>query len=166
MKIGILSDTHGKLPLAIRALELLLARDVGAVIHCGDIGSEELLDELATLCDAHRVPLHAVLGNVDEYNPTLRAYRAGPFVKMWGLQANLELDGKRIAVHHGHLAQALLQAISSGANDYVLTGHTHRMEDSRSGHTRVINPGAVTRANPPSIAILDLATDQLEHIPL
>lgn len=165
MLIGILSDTHGDIGRGVRAMDLLLARGAQAVIHCGDIGSEEMLDELAALCEAHAVPLHAVLGNVDDYEPGLRDYRDGTRVTMWGAKADVELGGRRICVMHGHDARGLLAAIASGTYDYVFTGHTHQTYDEREGRTRVINPGAVYRANPPSVALLELSTDTLEFIP-
>ena len=164
MKIGILSDTHGDIGRGVRALDLLLARGAQAVIHCGDIGSEEMLDELGALCEAHTVQLHAVLGNVDDYEPGLRDYRDDARVTMWGAKADLELGGRRLCIMHGHDARGLLAAIASGTYDYVFTGHTHQTYDQREGRTRVINPGAVYRANPPSVATLDLATDTLEFI--
>ncbi|MBW7908859.1 MAG: YfcE family phosphodiesterase [Kiritimatiellae bacterium] len=161
MKVGILSDTHGAIGRGLRALELLLQQNVEVVLHCGDIGSSEMLDELATLCEAHRVPFHCVLGNVD--GPELRHYRATPMATTWGEQADFELDGQRICIMHGHDRIGLSHAIAGGQFDYVFTGHTHQAADHREGRTRVINPGAVYRAHPPSVAVLDTATDHLEY---
>lgn len=161
MKIGILSDTHGNLPRTIRATELLLARGVEALLHCGDIGSEEALDEIAARCAAHGIPFHAVLGNVDEYEATFwRGTDGRPIT----IRNELTLSGKRVAILHGHHFIALEQAIASGEFDYVFTGHTHQARDERIGHTRVINPGAVHRAHPSSVAVLDLTTEKLETI--
>lgn len=161
MKIGILSDTHGNLPRTIRATELLLARGVGALLHCGDIGSEEVLDEISARAAAHGIPLHAVLGNVDEYEAVIWRGADG---RPLDTQKELILAGKRIAILHGHHFSALERAIASGDFDYIFTGHTHQARDERIGCTRVINPGAVHRAHPPSIAVLDLATDDLHTI--
>ena len=36
--------------------------------------------------------------------------------------------------------------------------------DERFGKTRIINPGALHRASEKTVALLDLATDQLEFI--
>lgn len=164
MIIGLLSDTHGALARAIRALELLLQRNSEAIIHCGDIGSEEVLLELATLCHAHEVPLHAVLGNVDLFEPGLRDFRASDGARVWGEHAEVELAGKKTAILHGHEERRLLRAVQSGAYDYVFTGHTHEAADALIGNTRVINPGAVYRAQPPTVAVLNIATGHLEHI--
>lgn len=166
MKIGILSDTHGDIGRSIRALELLLARDCRAILHCGDIGSEEVWLALVTLCRAHEVPLHAVFGNVDAHEPELSAFKNGNGVTLWGTRAELELAGKRIAILHGHEEARLIAAIESGAFDYVFTGHTHVAEQYREGRTHVINPGAVYRAHPPSVATVELETDTVDYIEL
>lgn len=58
--VGIVSDTHGRLPE--RAFATLAESDV--IIHAGDIGDPGILRTLETLA-----PVHAVLGNndFDEY---------------------------------------------------------------------------------------------------
>ena len=38
MKIGILSDSHGKTRRLSAAIELLVDRGAEAIVHCGDIG--------------------------------------------------------------------------------------------------------------------------------
>ena len=41
-RIGIMSDTHGIVPRQVYDF----FKDVNLIIHCGDIGSGEVLDEL------------------------------------------------------------------------------------------------------------------------
>ena len=57
MKIGLLSDTHGSLHRTVQALRILLQDEPGAIIHCGDIGSEEVLGELIAACEPARIPI-------------------------------------------------------------------------------------------------------------
>lgn len=55
-KIGLLSDTHGGLSnRVVRFME-----EVDEIWHAGDIGTEELADQLAAM-----KPLRAVYGNID-----------------------------------------------------------------------------------------------------
>ena len=55
--IGVISDTHGLLrPEAVDAL-----RGSELIIHAGDVGAADILDELRSLA-----PVVAVRGNVDE----------------------------------------------------------------------------------------------------
>ena len=56
LSIGIISDTHGLLrPEAVRAID---GSDV--ILHGGDVGREDILDELQTIA-----PVFTVRGNVD-----------------------------------------------------------------------------------------------------
>jgi len=56
-KLGVISDTHGLLrPEAVSALQ-----GVDQIIHAGDIGSLELLDELRRIA-----PVKVVRGNTDD----------------------------------------------------------------------------------------------------
>lgn len=161
MKIGILSDTHGDAARTKRAAQLL--RDAGSevICHCGDIGSQRVLIELAEAFPPESgVPVHAVAGNVDydDYVP-LHLHFHGRF-------ADLSLGGKRIALIHGDDSARLRQTLFSQRYDYIFTGHTHVREDRRDGHTRIINPGAIYRAPVPGCAILDTESGALRYLDL
>src|SRR5690348_8579677 len=45
--LGILSDTHGRRDASKAGIELLRARGAKYLIHCGDVGGEDILDLLA-----------------------------------------------------------------------------------------------------------------------
>ncbi len=166
MKIGILSDTHGNVPRTHLAIERLNRGEVEAIIHCGDIGTPAVLIELSLAFEPRQTPIYAVTGNVDQFNTEIYPWHGGGGIEMMGAFGSLELDGKRLAVAHGHDYQALQRAIEGGDYDYVFTGHTHVAEDHRVRKTRVINPGAVHRASIPSVAILDLNNDDLRYYDL
>jgi putative phosphoesterase len=165
MIIGILSDTHGNTTRTATAAALLQVHQVAAVIHCGDIGNEAVLLELSGAFAPAGVPVYCVPGNVD-YEPDLRRVQERSGVTLLDRFGDITLDGKRIAIAHGHDPARLRNAKNDGRYDYVLTGHTHQMEDSRIGGTRIINPGAVHRASEPSVAVLDTARDEVQFIPL
>ena len=46
--------------------------------------------------------------------------------------------------------------------DYVLYGHMHRPTEARVAHVRMINPCALERVRPYTVATLDLASDALK----
>lgn len=161
MKIGILSDTHGNVLRTIRAARLLRDHGIAAVLHCGDIGSQRVLIELAEAFPPEsKIPVHAVLGNVDGDD------LIGAGVHLHGRLADLELDGKRIVIIHGDDASRLRQTLAAQRHDYIFTGHTHQRADHREGRTRLINPGAVHRAATPGCAVLNTATGSLEYLDL
>ncbi|HEY3244683.1 MAG TPA: metallophosphoesterase family protein [Phycisphaerae bacterium] len=155
MLIGILSDSHGHSRRVRAALELFDRLGVQQVIHCGDVGGIEVLDQFVGRT------VQFVWGNTDQPDAGLRTY-----LKSVGLTApsavplELNLAGKRILVFHGH-ERGFEAALASAAADYLLHGHTHQRRDERIGRMRVINPGALHRAIPRSVATLDLTSDTL-----
>ncbi len=66
MKVGVISDTHGLL----RAEALAALEGCERIIHAGDIGKLEILDQLASIA-----PLHVVRGNNDLDAPWAEKYR-------------------------------------------------------------------------------------------
>jgi putative phosphoesterase len=154
MLLGILSDTHGKLPATAAAVELLKSKGCEYYIHCGDVGSEDVLDHLAGLRSAF------VFGNNDFDRHVFQTYARALGIVCLGTHGTLELGGRRVAVTHGD-DPGLMRALLAGNPDYLLTGHSHVSHDSRHHQTRLINPGALYRASVKSVATLDLATDQL-----
>ena len=73
MRIGIISDTHGYLD---PALPLLLI-EVDEILHAGDVGSRNVLDQLRMIA-----PIRAVRGNVDAASlqlPPILMRRYGKF---------------------------------------------------------------------------------------
>ena len=162
MILGILSDTHGHLARTQQAGNILLEQEASAIIHCGDIGSEAVLIELAAIFDPADIPVHAVLGNVDVYNDDLIHFPETTCIRVQRF-AELELGGHAIAIIHGDDYRYFEQAVMSGRFEYVFTGHTHERDDRTVGDTRIINPGAVYRAAELGCATLNLTTGKLRY---
>lgn len=151
MIIGLISDTHGLLRpevhTALAGVELIL--------HAGDVGEDEILDELELIA-----PVRAVYGNTDERRPRLTA------------EIEFEIGGVRIHVSHGHEAGRLPDSLLDRYPHEVLVyGHTHKALITRAGERLLVNPGA---AGPqrfdlvPSVAILAVegGRTDVEIIPL
>jgi len=153
--IGILSDSHGR-HLAVRqAMALFEQFDVDHVIHCGDVGSPEVFDEMLGR------PCTFVWGNMDfPYDELLTYARARGLPIPDEIPTKLELDGKRFAVFHGH-EPGFSNALRRLDVDYILHGHTHVACDERLDGKRIINPGALYRAARKTVATLDTKTDLL-----
>lgn len=164
-KIGLLSDTHGHVERTRRAAEELGKHAPDVLVHCGDIGSDDVLYALAECFDLSQTPLTAVYGNVDSYAPGLREFPRWDGLTLREQQAVLDIDDFKALVIHGHDLRRLQQAVTSGTYDAVFTGHTHVASDRMEGSTRVINPGAVYRSPEPSVALLTLP-NQLDFIPV
>jgi putative phosphoesterase len=146
--LAVVSDTHGQVQFARRAVRLLEPFQPRCLIHCGDIGSPEIPDVFAGFDS------HYVLGNVDHYDEPELAAAIAQAGQRFG---ELTLLDKKIAWLHGDDERLLKQTITSGVYDLVCSGHTHKQETRRVGRTLVLNPGALFRANPRSCAVVDLA---------
>ena len=123
--IGVISDTHGLLrPEAIAAL-----RGADHIIHAGDVGSPEILEQLAAIA-----PVTAVRGNIDKAAWS----RKLPETEV------LELGGISIYVLHD-LAQLDLKPQAAGFAA-VVSGHSHvPKQDVRDG-VLYLNPGSAGSA--------------------
>ncbi len=164
MKLGLLSDTHGHTTRTAHACRLLLDAGAEHLIHCGDIGGEGVLAEIAAAVAPRKLRASVVLGNVDQWNDDYRFFPTSAGIDLLGRVGEITLDGVPIAIVHGDDAAALGRAIHSGKFRYVFTGHTHAFSDERTGPTRVVNPGAVFRSPHPSVALLDTGTDTLTQL--
>jgi len=160
MRVGVLSDTHGNIGATTMAVSLLRGRGADFFVHCGDIGSVSVLDVLADL------PTAFVWGNCDYDRGTLQSYATALGLRCLGTGGELTLAHKRLFVLHGDDAALKNIVLKQQQHDFVLQGHTHVPEDRRIGRLRLINPGALHRVKVPTVALLDLATDQVELIAL
>lgn len=126
MRVGLVSDTHGLLrPEVFRAFER-----VDHILHAGDVGSTDILDELGAIA-----PVTAVFGNTDGLEVRART------VEM----ARVELDGIAAAVVHGHLLAAATAGHAAAAfpdAGLVVFGHSHRPGIVRVGSVLTVNPGS------------------------
>ena len=143
MRLGLIADTHG----AVRERVHEVFRKVDLILHAGDLGGAEVLEELELLA-----PVTAVYGNVD--TPTLK--RRLPQV------ARLEVDDLRFVVTHGDQLdsrepEALKEAFPEA--DVIVFGHTHRaLIHNFQDFSVVINPGPAGPVRldcKPSVAILE-----------
>jgi hypothetical protein len=121
MRIGLISDTHGLLrPEALDALA-----GVDEIVHAGDIGAPEILEDLRRIA-----PVHAVRGNNDR----------GAWARKLRLRLDLRLGGSRILVLHD-LNELDLDPEERRV-DVVVSGHSHKPGVIRRDGTLLVNPGS------------------------
>lgn len=124
IEIGLISDTHGLL----RADVHTALAGVSLILHAGDVGGDEILDELALIA-----PVQAVFGNTDAPGqPRLAAERV------------VNVDGVRIHLSHGYevgrpTARRLVAAYPGFG--VIVYGHTHVSKIERVDDVLVVNPG-------------------------
>jgi putative phosphoesterase len=137
-QIGLISDTHGL--LRDEALSALEGSDL--IIHAGDVGRPEILDELKALA-----PVVAVRGNVDTQ----------PWAAELPIAAVAEASSATIYVLH-NLAELDLDPVAAGFQ-IVVSGHSHKPSRTERAGVLYINPGSAgpRRFNLPiTVARLDL----------
>jgi hypothetical protein len=142
MKLGVISDTHGYFDP--RLPEMLAGVD--AILHAGDVGSDEVLDKLGEIA-----PVHAVRGNTDhpglKLRPSLHKKFEGVQVMLAHRlpvpQAELEAwaDGEMLGKLHPERRDAFLQAFSPSTR-VVIFGHSHQPCLVKLGHKLFFNPGS------------------------
>ena len=122
--IGLISDTHG---LVRPGVHRVLA-GVELIRHAGDVGGDDVLDELALIA-----PVLAVFGNTD---PPGTPRLSAEVVRVVG--------GVTIHVSHGHELGSPTPAklLERYAGDVLVYGHTHRQLVTHVGGRLVVNPGA------------------------
>jgi putative phosphoesterase len=119
--IGIISDTHGLLrPEALQAL-----RGSDHIVHAGDVGSPEILQQLGAIA-----PVTAVRGNVD----------MGEWARKLAETEVLEVGGVSIYVLHD-LAQLDLNPKAAGLK-VVVYGHSHVPKQEERDGVLYFNPGS------------------------
>ena len=156
--LGIISDTHENEEAIKKAAAIFKKKNVGFVVHCGDIISPPMLEHFKGL------KMKFVFGNNDGEKIGLnnKAKELG-FEEVTD-EKEFEYKGKKFYIYHGTKKEKLDNAIKSNKYDYVLTGHTHIKRDEKISKTRIINPGALFRIRPYTIALLDVGNDKLEFV--
>lgn len=157
MRLGVLSDTHDRLPQTRAAVELLHRLGAQTLIHCGDLTGPAILDLLVG-----NVPAYFVFGNNDWDREGLSRYAGELGIKCLGIAGVVELAGRRVGVAHGDRTQPLRELRADPTIRYILTGHTHVCDDTQDGTVRWVNPGALHRTRRPSVCTIDLIDDRVQ----
>jgi putative phosphoesterase len=137
-------------------------RESGAelIFHCGDVGGRHVLDEMKDIDAAF------VWGDTDKDRMGLLRHAQRIGVACYGVLADLELDGKRIALVHGDDKKLLQKLVTEQQHDYVIWGHGPEGEDRKAGKTHVIHPGSLYGATARTVALIDTDADTVRVITL
>lgn len=132
-KIGVLSDTHGHLPKEVYEF----FKDVDLIIHAGDIGSVDVLNEL----QAFKKTV-AVYGNIDDFDVVVLTEKV----------ENIEIEGLKIMVTHiggypNRYERGIKELIEIERPNIFISGHSHILKVMNDPKYSLlhINPGAAGR---------------------
>jgi putative phosphoesterase len=143
MLIGVISDTHGLL----RPEALVALAEAEHILHAGDVGQAEILDELRKIA-----PVTAIRGNVDV---------SGPCAELPATDV-VEL-GERL-FYLVHSARDLdINPVVAGVS-VVVSGHSHRPSIETKGGVLYLNPGSAGPrrfALPITVALATVGDDKV-----
>jgi uncharacterized protein len=144
MLIGVISDTHGLL----RQEALVALAEAEHILHAGDIGNIEILDELRKIA-----PVTAIRGNVDVYGecaklpPTEMVELGGRYFYMVHSVHDLDIDPRAAGV------------------SVVVSGHSHKPLIERKGGVMYLNPGSAGPRRfslPVTVALVTVGNGEVE----
>lgn len=162
MKIGLIGDTHDRLP-AIRALLAeFQERGVEMVLHAGDYCSAFALQPFLE----YAAPMVGVFGRNDGDREGLRGIAAQALAcELFESPHSMQIGEHKILVVHD-LADVSERSMLS--HHFVIHGHEHKQEMKTRGETLIVNPGEgcgwVNGA--PTAAIIDLDSRHVEFVKL
>ena len=143
--IGVISDTHGKLPPTV----IKAFRQVDVILHAGDIDTPEVFGALQSLA-----PVVAVRGNMDrgrwaaDLRPSEMVALGGLWVYMRHDLMTLDLDPAAADIR------------------LVISGHTHRPAAEEQNGVLLLNPGSPVLprgVHAPSVALVAIESQRLSH---
>jgi len=132
MRLGIIADTHDRLPAIEEAVKFFNAVALDCVVHAGDFIAPFTARKFAAL----KHPLIGVYGNNDGERQGLAAAYGG-FASLHDGPYSFERGGVRIAVTHA--PDKVEQLLAD--HEVVIYGHTHETEVRRAGRSVLVNPG-------------------------
>jgi len=140
MLVGLIADTHDRLPMVEKAVKRLNEENVGLVLHAGDYVAPFVIPKFKDL----KARLIGVFGNNDGDHELLKKrFSEHKGLEMRGNFAEIIVEGIRIALLHGDEEELLKALVESESFDVVVHGHAHKTEIYRKGKTLVVNPGEV-----------------------
>jgi putative phosphoesterase len=121
LRVGLVADTHGLLRTAAKRF----AAECDYLIHAGDIGSQEILDELSVLA-----PLTVVKGNNDEQG-WATSLPETELIRLGGVFVYVIHDIAKLAVKP-----------SSASSRVIVSGHSHKPSIQEREGILYVNPGS------------------------
>ena len=163
MKIGLLTDTHDRLPAIAELLHRFQRAGVTIVLHAGDFCAPFALRPFAEA----RIPLVGVFGRNDGDREGLIAATAALPAggELFESPHSVDIGGRTILLVHD-ISDVLPRSLDSHA--FVVHGCSHQAEMKTRGDTLLVNPGEGCGwlSGAPTGAVLDLEARSVEVVKL
>jgi len=141
--IGVISDTHGRLPQAVSKV----FNNTDLIIHAGDIGDPQIIEALEKIA-----PVRAVRGNMD----------MGQWADQLPRNETVKINHKGLHVIHDVYHLTINTEMTTC--HVVIYGHTHRPLVEKQDGILYVNPGSAVQPRhgyPPSVALLEIKGDTI-----
>ena len=162
MRVGLMSDSHDRVPAIAEFIKQFQTAGIGLVLHAGDFCAPFALDPFENA----QMSMAGVFGKNDADLESLRTRAARAIgLELFESPHSFDIGGKRILLAHD-LADIPERSIES--HDIVVHGHLHKQEMKDRGNTLIVNPGESCGwvNGIPTAAILDLDAKKVEWLTL
>jgi putative phosphoesterase len=162
MLVGLIADTHDRLPAIAELVRQMQAAGVGMVLHAGDYCSPFALRAFE---EAH-MSLAGVFGRNDGDPQGLVTRAQSSFgAELFESPHSVEIGGRRILLVHD-IGEVNKRSVSS--HEIVIHGSTHQQEMKTRGDTLIVNPGEGCGwlYGTPSAALLELDSREVQFLTL
>jgi putative phosphoesterase len=162
MKVGLMADSHDRLPAIAELLKMMQQAGASMVLHAGDYISPLSLKPFEDL----QMILAGVFGKNDGDHQSLQSRAsAGLGLELFESPHSFEVGGHQILIVHD-IGDVQKRSITS--HSVVVHGFTHQQHMKTQGDTLVVNPGETCGwiHGTPGAAVLDLDTKKVEFLNL
>jgi putative phosphoesterase len=162
MRVGLMADSHDRLPAIAELVKQMQATGVSMLLHAGDYCAPFSLRPI----EEARMSLAGVFGKNDgDRQGLLATATAGFGAELFEGPHSFELGGQRVLVVHD-LGDVPTRSVE--AHSIVVHGYTHQQAMRSRGETLIVNPGEACGwlYGEPKAAILDLDTKKVEFLSL
>src|SRR4051812_25924558 len=162
MRIGVMADTHDRLPAIEELLARLAEKGASMIMHAGDYCSPFALAPFQSA----EIPLLGVFGRNDGDHQTLEATASQGFgAEIYESPHSFEVGGHKVMIVH-ELAEINKRSIAS--HDFVIHGSSHKLDQTKRDKTLLLNPGEACGwlTGKCTAMVLDLDTGEVEVVTL
>lgn len=162
MRVGLMADSHDRIPAIAELLRLMREGGATMVLHAGDYVSPLALKPFEDL----HMTLAGVFGKNDGDHQSLQQRaNAGLGLELFESPHSFEVAGHQIMLTHD---LGDVQKRSVAKHSVIVHGFTHEQNMKNQGDSLVIGPGESCGwlYGTPKAALLDLDTKQVEFLTL
>ncbi|MGH7664238.1 MAG: metallophosphoesterase [Gemmatimonadaceae bacterium] len=162
MRIGLIADTHDRVPAVAALVDRLLGSGAGMILHAGDFCSPFSLTPFLKA----NIPVAGVFGKNDGDREGLRAFAATAVgIELFESPHSMEIGNRRILLVHdiGEVSERSLES-----HEIVVHGFVHQVSMRTRGETLLVCPGEACGwiNGAPTAVLLELQSREVEVLRL